>query len=325
VPDQDEDRFVPDQDENRSASDQVPELLDAATLRAIERLTLESLDAVIAGVAGPRASEMRGFGLEFADYRAYAPGDDLRQLDWHAYMRLRELLVKVGPLEGHLEVDLLIDVSRSMDSVLAGSVGARPSKLVHAQRVAAALGAVALLRADAVRTWGLSDGHAEPGARLGAPKMLALLERELSRLEPGRVTELAASLRSYRNAGAQADLSVMISDALVTASSLAEALRELGSGARASALVHVVDRGEAAPVPSGTVVLRDRETGRRLELSITRSMAAEYERRFERFCRAVEEACADAGVGYVRAPTDLAVLDLLSTSARSAGLVGGQL
>src|ERR1700741_4803715 len=124
VPDQDENRFVPDQDENRSASDQVPELLDAGTLRAIERLTLVSLDAVIAGVAGPRASEMRGFALEFADYRAYAPGDDLRQLDWHVYMRLRELLVKVGPLEGRLEVDLLVDTNRSRDPVLACPLGA---------------------------------------------------------------------------------------------------------------------------------------------------------------------------------------------------------
>jgi uncharacterized protein (DUF58 family) len=312
---------VPGQDENRSALDQDPELLDAATVRALERLTLVSLDAVIAGVAGARTSDRRGVALEFADYRAYTRGDDLRQLDWHVYLRLRELLVKVGPQEGHLELDLLIDTSRSMDSVAGDPSNVRPTKLRHAQRVAAALGAVALLRADAVRTWALSGGDAEPGARLDAPRMLARLERELLRLTPGRGTELQASLRSYRNAGAAADLAVLISDALVPTPSLAEVLHELGSAARASALVHVVDRAEAAQVPRGMVVLRDRETGRRLELSLTESVAAAYEQRFERFRHAVQEACADAGVRYLPAPTDVSVLDVLSTSARLAGLV----
>jgi len=302
-------------------ADQNTELLDPVTVRALERLTLVSLDAVIAGVAGAPTSEMRGFALEFADYRAYTPGDDLRRLDWHVYLRLREARVKVGPHEGHLELDLLIDTSRSMDWRAAGVADPRPTKLRHGQRVAAALGAVALLRADAVRTWTLHDGGAEAGARLHAPRMLARLERELSRVAPGHRTELPESVRSYRNAGADADLAVMISDALVPAAGLKEALYELGSAARASALVHVFDPAEAAPVPRGTVVLRDRETGRRLQLSLTESVAAAYGQRFERFRHAVEEACAAAGVRYLPAPTDISVLDLLSSTARLAGLV----
>lgn len=310
-----------DQEHNPSVPRQGPELLDATTVRALERLTLVSLNAVIAGVAGAPTGEMRGFGLEFGDYRAYTPGDDLRRLDWHVYLRLREARVKVGPHEGHLELDLLLDTSRSMDSLPAGLGNPRLTKFQHAQRVAVALGAVALLRADAVRTWALHDGDAEPGARLHAPRMLARLEGELSRLEPAHRTELPTSLRSYRNAGADADLAVLISDALVPAASLAEAVHELGSSARASALVHVVEPAEAAALPRGTVVLRDRETGRRLKLSLTESVAAAYARRFERFCRTVEEACADAGVRYLLAPTDVAVLDLLSSTARLAGLV----
>jgi uncharacterized protein (DUF58 family) len=313
---------VPEQDENRIAPAQAPELLDAGTLGALERLTLVSLDAVLAGVAGARASDRRGFALEFADYRAYTRGDDLRQLDWHVYLRLNELLVKVGPQEGHLELDLLIDTSRSMDAVAGAREHGRPSKLRHAQRVAAALGAVALLRADAVRTWALSEGDAEAGARLDAPRMLGGLERELSRLAPGHGTDLPASLRSYRNAGAAADLAVLISDGLVPTASLAEALHELASVAASTALVHIVDRVEAAPVPRGRVVLRDRETGRRLELSVNESVAAAYEERVKRFRHEVEEACAGAGVRYLPAPTDVSVLDLLSTSARLAGLVG---
>ena len=314
-------RSVPEQEEVRSSDTEAPQLLDAGTLGALERLTLVSLDAVLAGVAGARANDRRGFAPEFADYRAYTPGDDLRQLDWHVYLRLRELLVKIGPQEGHLELDLLIDTSRSMDPGAAGPSHGRPSKLRHAQRVAAALGAVALLRADAVRTWALSDGDAEAGARLDAPRMLAGLERELSRLAPGLGTDLPESVRSYRNAAAAPDMAILISDALVPTASLAESLHELASAARTSALVHVVERAEAARIPRGAVVLRDRETGRQLELSVNESLAAAYEERVERFHRAVEEVCADAGVRYLPAPTDVSVLDLLSTSARLAGLV----
>jgi len=289
-------------------------LLDADTVRALERLSLVSLDAVVAGFAGQRAGRAGGTGLEFADYRPYAVGDDLRRIDWNVFVRLRELLVKLGPEEGHIEIDLLIDSS--------GSMGVGPqSKLRYARRVAAALGAVGLLRADAVRAWALSDGEAEPGARLDGRPMLALLEREIDRLGTGRATDLPASLHSYRGTGAAADLAVLLSDALVRPASLAQALDELASAAPSTALVHVIDGADAARPPGGAVVLRDRETGRRLELALTPSVSAAYEERFERFRSAVEGACADAGVRYVPAPTDASVLDLLSESARLAGLV----
>ena len=69
------------------------------------------------------------------------------------------------------------------------------------------------------------------------------------------------------------------------------------------------------------IVLRDRETGRRLELAVTESVAASYEQRLEDFRHALQEACAAAGVRYLLAPTDVSVLDLLSSAARLAGLV----
>jgi uncharacterized protein (DUF58 family) len=289
-------------------------LLDAETVRVLEKLSLASLDAIVAGVTGQRAGPSRGAGLDFVDYRPYAPGDDLRWIDWNVYRRLRELLVKVAPAEGHVEIDLLVDTSRSMDF-------GEPNKLRHARRIAAALGTVGLLRADTVRAWVLSDGRAEPGGRLDAPRMLLLLDDELQRLPAGRGTDLPASLRSYRRLGALADLAILISDAMVPLESLAEALEELASSAHSTGFVHVIDRAEAAPPALGPVELRDRETGRRLELTLTGAISTRYRERFGRFCRAVQTACDSARVTYVLAPTDVPVLDLLSESARVAGLV----
>lgn len=289
-------------------------LLDGHTVRALERLSLVYLDAIIAGVAGQRAGPTGGTGLEFADYRPYRPGDDLRRIDWNIYERLHELLVKVAPEEGHISLDVLIDSSRSMD-------WGRPNKLRYARRLAAALGTVALLRADTVRAAVLSDGQAFSTGRLDAPRLLVPLAREIERLPAGRGTDLPASMREYRRSTPLGDLTVLITDALVPPDSLAEALEELASAVPSTGLVHVIDQSEEIPPLRGPVELRDRETGQRLELTVSGGATVSYEAAFDRFCQAVEDHCQAAGVRYVRAPTDVDVLDLLSEPARAAGLV----
>lgn len=292
-----------------------PPLLDTATVRALERLTLVSLDAIVAGFAGRREGQAGAPGIEFSDYRPYVPGDDLRSIDWNVYARLDELLIKVSPAEGHIGVDLLIDASRSMD------YGA-PNKLHHARALAAALGTVALLRSDAVRAWVLSDGEAQSGDLMDAPRMLIPLADEVQALPAGRHTDLPDSVRAFRRArAATSDLAILITDAIVPLDDLREALRELAAGAHAVALLHVVDPTEADPRARGALELRDRETGRRLELTLTDSVWTDYRRRFEAFLLGVVSACDAARARYVRAPTDVAPLDVLAEAARSAGLV----
>ena len=153
-------------------------LLDAGMVRALEHLSLVSLDAIVAGFAGQREGAAGAPGLEFSDYRPYAPGDDLRSIDWNVYARLRELLIKVSPSEGHIAVDLLIDASRSMDY-------GDPNKLRYARTLAAAFGTVALLRSDSARAWALSDGEAHAGDAMDAPRLLIPLAAEVERLPGG--------------------------------------------------------------------------------------------------------------------------------------------
>ena len=293
----------------------IPEpLLDGATVRALERLTLVSLDAIVAGFAGQREGAAGAPGIEFSDYRPYVAGDDLRSIDWNVYGRLRELLIKVSPAEGHINVDLLIDASRSMDY---GS----PNKLRHARTLAAALGTVALLRSDAVRAWVLSDGEAQAGDLMDAPRMLIPLADEVEALPAGRGTDLEASVRAYRRRGPISDLAILITDAIVPADGLRGALRELDAGARSAALLHVIDPSEADPRARGAVELRDRETGERLQLTVTDSVSRDYRRRFQEFVATVVASCDVARARYVRARTDVSPLDVLAEAARSAGLV----
>src|SRR6187401_2674827 len=118
-------------------------VFDEGFLRQLERLLILMRSPVRGGLKGGRRSVKRGQSVEFADYRDYALGDDLRQLDWNVYARLERLFVKLFIEEADVTVTLLVDASASMAT-------GRPEKLLFAKRAAAALGYIALASEDRV-------------------------------------------------------------------------------------------------------------------------------------------------------------------------------
>src|SRR5690242_21784599 len=90
-------------------------LFDANFLKKLERLSIISRKLRSGRMKGERRSTKRGTSVEFADYRNYAAGDDLRRVDWNAYARLERLFLKLFQEEEDLSVHLLVDASRSMD------------------------------------------------------------------------------------------------------------------------------------------------------------------------------------------------------------------
>ena len=196
-----------------------------------------------------------------------------------------------------------------------------PSRFRYAQELAAMLGTVALLGADVVAVHMLADGDSWTGTRLAAPHLVPELTEEVAELPRGTHTDLAASLRDYRRGAEPADLAVLLSDGLAEPAGLEEALAELAASARSAAFVHLVE-GEGAPAAlEGAFELEDRETGERLVVEVTPRVRATYEERLGRAAAALQDHCADHGINYVRAPTDVAPLDLLFGAARDARLV----
>jgi uncharacterized protein (DUF58 family) len=268
----------------------------------------------VSGFGGTRSGAQRTRGLEFVDYRRYTPGDDLRSIDWNVYARLHEIVVKAAPAEGHVDLALLLDGSRSMD---AGT----PSRFRYAQELGAMLGTVALLGSDIVEVHMLADGTAYTGARLAAPHLITELIEEVAELPRGTRTDLAASLREYRRGAEPADLAVLLTDGLAETAALAEAVTELSSSARGAALVHLVESEAGMAALEGSFELEDRETGERIVVEVTPRVRATYEERVATASATLREHCADHGVTYVRAPTDVEPLDLLFGAARDAQLV----
>jgi uncharacterized protein (DUF58 family) len=294
------------------ARDDAP-LLDGVELRQLERLHFSTLTAIVAGLVGEREGRARVARLEFADYRPYVAGDELRRIDWSIYRRLHQLVVKVGVEDGRLSLALLVDVSRSM------RVGT-PSKLRAAQRLTAALAAIALLRGDQADVHVLGDGRARPVARLDGPRQVSLLAHELERLPAALETGLEHAMDEYARLGSRADVVILISDANVPRDELDRTLVALSSSARTTCLLHVVAPDEIETALRGPVELRDAETGRLFETAITEGAAADYAQRFARFCEDVRESCQANGVRYLQARSDQDPLDLLLDNASEVSL-----
>jgi uncharacterized protein (DUF58 family) len=289
-------------------------LLDPALLRQLELLSLDNLGSVLSPLEGEHPGAPGARPGELAGYRAYQPGDDLRLIDWNAYARLDELYVRTSAAHEGMLLTLLVDCSRSM--AVPGAVGAVPP-LLHAKRLAAAFGAVALLHSDAVRVCALADGTAWPAQTLSGRAAVGRLLSELSRLPAGDRTDLAGSLRACLPAGARGlGPVVLLSDLLVPGSQV-DALGALGP---AGAVLHVTDAAGAdliaAAFPGGrpgraTVELRDGETGE----VVTVTAGPELRRDYERLSRAREAAlaalCASAGLRYIPAGTATPVADVL--------------
>jgi uncharacterized protein (DUF58 family) len=288
-------------------------LLAARELRQLERLSIVSLQAVLRSLSGQRPSSAGAAGLEFADYRPYVAGDDLRYVDWNIQARLGELLVKVAPEERRAELDILIDMSRSMDF-------GRPNKLLYVRRLAVALGAVGLLQSDAVRVYGLADGRVQAGSPLDAPSAVGSLARQVGELRVGVQTDLPDAARAYGRERDGADLLVLLTDGLLAPGALSETIAALARQAETVAFVHVIDRSEHAGA-RGPVELRDSESGRVLNLTLGADARESYARSAERFRLGVERTVRGAGSRYLSAPTDVEPLDLLAAGARSEGLI----
>ena len=132
-----------------------PTVFDEAFLRQLERLLLLLRAPVRGGLKGGRRSVKRGQSVEFADYREYALGDDLRQLDWNVLARLEKLFVKLFIEEEDVTITILLDGSASMAT-------GTPDKLQFAKRAAAALGYIGLASEDKVAISVLGGRTARP-------------------------------------------------------------------------------------------------------------------------------------------------------------------
>ena len=291
------------------------DLLDPFTVAGLGGIELVARGVVEGFLSGLHRSPYRGFSVEFAEHRAYQPGDELRYLDWKILGRRDRLYVKQFEEETNLRATLVLDVSRSM-----GWAGAsdRLTKCDYALRLAAALGLVLLRQRDATGLIAFDDAvrvALPPKARAGQWHLLA---RTLQGLEPGGGTAAEGALRRVTDLLRRRGMVLFISDLLVERELLLTALRYLRHRGHVVTVLHVMDPGELDLAPSGESRFVDPETGEGV-VAAPRDLATEYRATVERVVRAWRRACRTSGIGYHHVLTTTPFGDALRRAAAGAG------
>jgi uncharacterized protein (DUF58 family) len=266
---------------------------DARFLNVLEALTLLARRTLTGDSRADRLTLRKGSSTEFADYRRYTPGDEIRYIDWNVYARHGHLFVKEFIAEENVHVSVLLDVSKSMDF---------GGKFVAAQELAAALGYIGLANYDSVSLFAFGE-EVKPVLRFlkGRGKAVELLAG-VEGLKPEGRTDLRRAFGQAIPRLKGRSLVVVISDFYDLEGYRAGLLGLLSQGFGIH-LVHLVSKEERSPELRGRVSLLDLESGRVRELTVTERGAEAYRRRFDQFCAEIDEfartheiACARVAV-----------------------------
>jgi uncharacterized protein (DUF58 family) len=280
-------------------------IIEESFLRRLEQLSLVARRVRAGQTAGERRSTKRGTSVEFADYRDYAQGDDLRRVDWNIYARLERPFVKLFEEEEDLAVHVLVDGSGSMDwGSESGDIGSGElNKWLYARRLAASLGYVALTSGDRLTVASLNSWVSDLrfGPVRGRGHALGLFQW-LDELDAAGTTDLNANLRAYGVAGGRPGLVVLISD-LFSPEGYVEGLMALAARGYEIVVIHVLSPDEVEPPVGGDLRLLDAETGDAQEVTIDGGMRSLYRRRLNDWRDDIRATCRARNVIYLPAVT----------------------
>ncbi|WP_442482275.1 DUF58 domain-containing protein [Aeoliella sp. SH292] len=288
-------------------------LLDPPLMSQLERMELVSRKIFRGRMKGERRSKKKGQSVEFADYRNYVAGDDLRSLDWNLYARLDKLIVKLFLEEEDLHFYTLIDASPSMGF---GS----PTKLQYAKQLAAALGFIGLIRSDRVVIESLGQGVHQRGPVLRGRRSVWRMLDVLNSIEPNETVSLAEGVKRFclRNQGK--GIVVLITD-LMDKEGYEAALRYLVARRVDVYVMQVLSQEEIDPDVKGDLKLVDCEDDDIAEITVSAPLLARYKKTLDSFTRGAQEFCSRRGMNYLLANNQLPVKDLMSNYLRRRGLV----
>lgn len=288
-------------------------LLSPALLAQLEKLELVTRRIFRGRMKGERRSKRKGQSVEFADFRNYVPGDDLRFIDWNTYARLDRLFLKMFLEEEDLHFFALIDASQSMDF-------GDPTKLYYAKQLAAALGFIGLVRADRVRIESIGQPLRSPAPVFRGRKSLCRMVAHLEAMEAGQNVPLAEGVKNFclRNPGK--GVLVLISD-LMDKQGYESALRYLVSREMDVYVIQILSQEEIDPDVKGDLKLVDCEDSDIAEVTISAPLIARYKQTLNAFVEGAKTFCTRRGMNYLLARNDVPVDQLVSSYLRKRGLV----
>jgi uncharacterized protein (DUF58 family) len=281
-------------------SSRQPAILNPAQLAQLASLELRARTIVEGHLAGLHRSPRQGFSVEFAEHREYAPGDDLRHLDWKVYGKRDRLYLKQYEEETNFACHLVVDASESM---AYRSAPAALSKWDYAATVAAAMAWLVLRQQDAV---GLTVFDAEVRTAIAPSGQAPQLKEVIRRLEvqrPAGQSQLVRVLGELAERNRRRGLFLIVSDLFDDLTEIGHGLRHLRYRGHDVGVLHVIDPAEQDfPFQDATEFVGLEATG--TESLAPRSIRADYQREFEHFLRDVAARSRELGIDYQLIRTD---------------------
>jgi len=294
-------------------------LLERRFLEQLERLTLHWQKSFSGLVGGHNSSRFPGPGQEFLDHRTFYPGDDLRSVNWRAFMRFEKLFLKIFQVEPRVPVRILLDTSASM---LAGFSGVGLTKFDYARRLAAAFVYVGLVRLDSILLQPFSTRLSDPFLSSGGRHRFQPAETYLRDLRAGGRTSYLETARQYLSEYPQRGLTIIISDFLDDADCF-RPLQYIADFGHELLLVQLWTAEDREPSGEGEIELVDAESDEHLRLSLDRSARNAYTELFDQHAEQLKNLALRNGGRYTGLSTVVplaeAMFGPLAFSARQPG------
>jgi uncharacterized protein (DUF58 family) len=289
-------------------------LLSPEFMARLDQLDLMSRKMLAGKMKGERRSKRRGQSVEFADYRNYTVGDDLRFIDWNIYARLDRLFLKLFLEEEDLALYILLDVSKSCDY-------GEPNKAYYLKQVAASLAYIGLVNYNRVSIIAVADGVvAETGAMRGRRRVAQMIDF-VSKLQPTGASHLAEACRRFALQHRQKGVCVVLSDFFVK-EGFENGLRYVAGGKYDLFAVQTLSPQELEPDLQGDLKLRDIEDDDLAEVSITGPLLKQYKANLNAYCLALKDYVTRRGGTYLFTSTAVPFDTLVLNYLRERGLLG---
>lgn len=287
-----------------------PNYFDPVTLAKLSTLLLRARYVVEGLISGLHTSPFKGFSVEFSEHRQYAPGDEIRHIDWKAYAKFDRYYIKEYEEETNLRCYLLVDASASMNYRSNGV-----SKFDYACYLAAALAYVMLNQQDLVGLVTFGAGIRRQLPPRGSPGHLRAVIDSLEHTEPAGDTDLGSTLHHIASQLKRRGLVILLSDLLDEPAEVMEGLRHLRYQKHEVLVFHVLDHDEVTFPFTQLTQFEDLEDETRV-ITDPRAIAADYQAQITRFIKDYETLCRRQAIDYTffntRTPLDKGLLKYLA-------------
>jgi uncharacterized protein (DUF58 family) len=278
--------------------------LSPAVLAGISSLDLVAKTVVDGFVAGLHRSPDFGFSQEFAEYRAYTPGDDLRHVDWNLFARTERCYLKRYRGETNSQLTILLDASNSMEYASGAPSEAAVKKMDYARFIAASLFYLAIHnQRDAAGVIVFDEKVRDVVRPSTRPGQLARLFAALERAEAHARTDFAQPLHQFQELLHRRGIAIVISDFYEDPETIVRTIEPLRFRGNEVVLFHILDREEIRPVLKSSAILVDLETGQKIEV-IPEYARTGYRAKIESHIERLRSRTRAAGMDYQLLVTD---------------------